>query len=815
MALNKESDHYALFCKYVTYEQVSELKRAVEMLLELRVDAISRELLHETLNLDEGPLLSEGEEDTLFKIISNEQTSGNTKVFHELVETLERDLFSEMMDGGNITNKDDDFVIAPQQNDSFDNIHHSREDNSISGHVLSAAVTEMNEIEQKMQKIKTNISEYMAKKTDMSVLTENYKMLGTCADQLSKNRIAVEKVKINHDELYKDKQRMLRIIQNLKLDISNLNEYLEKLGRDNAELAKRITFFEEENKQMANINKKIEGFKEEAQQRTEQAQLKLVQKAKECEQLTREKNELEVIIRGLKADAPTPSSKPLDDHLLGKETILDLEQAKSTILQFKDNLVYKRKEIEKLTIQSNRYESEVKTLKIDLENLEKESARMKTELKELKERLGISEKQKRDAINNLGVSKLGLSNLNFSKYFEKDKDEGLLGTGYKAMEPDSTNVSVINLKKEVPKVPKLELNATPKAATKSKTPLVEPTPRFFFDEVSQFDAADNPYLDDNPSLVNRPAQSVMRVRESRVTGVLLAFGKVRRDIDLKQDYMNMSSVNFVRKELERLGDTTLKPQTCYSDSIFVFDKNFEKNRCIIMITPHSISFFNIKKSKLIKFYLLKSLKGITISAENFTLSVFHFEKQADLLLESYRRLEMISYANQMLHQNKLPKFDLTVRKRFVIKSGVNMQVLKNIEVTDPDLKIALPYMQDTIRNSKKSGYLNKLKNNWYGTTSTEHFCILSNIGILTFKKYGDRKPTGFQPILGAKVYKEENKKDKKAAQTIHIRYGDDVGTYVAVSVIDAMEWIESIEDLQGEAISSFDTQKEIQQYSKK
>jgi len=814
MALNKESDHYALFCKYVTYEQVSELKRAVEMLLELRVDSISRELLHETLNLDEGPLLSDGEEDTLFKIISNEQRSGVTRVFQELVETLERDLFSEMMDGGNITNKDDDFVIAPQQNDSFDNIHHSREDTKDMSHVLSAAVSEINDIEQKMQKIKTNISEYMAKKSDMSVLTENYKMLGTCIDLLTKNRIAVEKVKINHDELYKDKERMLRIIQNLKLDIGNLNEYLEQLGRDNAELTKRITFFEEENRQMANINKKIEGFKEEAQQRTEQAQLKLVQKAKECEQLIREKNDLEAMIRSLKAENYSPASKPLDDHVPERE-IIDLEQAKSQILQYKDNLVYKRKEIEKLAIQSNRFESEVKTLRIDLENNEKENARMKAELKELKERLGISEKQKRDAINNLGVSKLGLSNLNFSKYFDKDKEEGLLGIGYKAMEPDSTNISVVNLKKETPKIPKLELNTTPKVTTKSKTQQVEPTPRFFFDEVNQFDASDNPYLDENPSLVNRPAQSVMRVRESRVSGVLLAFGKVRRDIDLKQDYVNMSTVSYVRKELERLGDTTLQPQICYSDSIFVFDKNFNKNRCIIVITPHSISFFSVKKSKLIKFYLLKSLKGITISAENFTLSVFHFEKQADLLLESYRRLEMISYANQMLHLNKLPKFDLTVRKRFVIKSGLNLQVLKNIEVTDPNFKITLPFMQDTIRNSKKSGYLSRLKNNWYGTTSTEYFCILSNIGILSFKKYGDRKPTGFQPILGAKVYKEENNKDKKAPLTIHISYGDDISTYVAVSAIDAGEWIESIRDLQREAKSSTDTQKEIQQYTKK
>ena len=145
----------------------------------------------------------------------------------------------------------------------------------------------------------------------------------------------------------------------------------------------------------------------------------------------------------------------------------------------------------------------------------------------------------------------------------------------------------------------------------------------------------------------------------------------------------------------------------------------------------------MRKTKLMKLYLLKSLKGVTISADNFTLSVFQFEKQADILLESYRRLELISYINQMFHSNKLQKFSLVVRKRFIIKNDEKQKIPEKLEVSDPSISINLPFLQEAIRNSKKSGYLWREKKNWFGGHSvTEYFCLLSNIGIIYFKKYG-------------------------------------------------------------------------------
>ena len=78
---------------------------------------------------------------------------------------------------------------------------------------------------------------------------------------------------------------------------------------------------------------------------------------------------------------------------------------------------------------------------------------------------------------------------------------------------------------------------------------------------------------------------------------------------------------------------------------------------------------------------------------------------------------------------------VVVRKRFIIKSDPKQQVPEKIELTDPNLPINMSSLQDTIRNARKAGYLEKQRKHWFmGTTQQEYFCMLCNIGLLLFKK---------------------------------------------------------------------------------
>ncbi len=620
---------------------------------------------------------------------------------------------------------------------------------------------------------------------------------------------------------------------------------------------------------MDSLNKRIEAFKEEAQERTELLQERLISKSKDCELLLRERADLEVRIKTLTANvtslkALTQSQR--EDISKDRETFETLEQANKELLSYKEAIAEKRQEVEDLTLRINKLDSDIKTQNIDLDNEKRLNETLKKELKETKDRLGTLETQKREYINNLGFSKLNLSSLNFSKFFGDNKDIAAGGQSpvfspamgktteakrkvsdsFESKEAPILESPPIKKKIETPKIQILAPQQVPPKDQKSTDEKKEidflgrhETPRFFFDEPPNTTSpADNPYFDDSEKKVPAPVLntfnlgatangnpyvslhdnpyvsrmssvkpmqqgSVLKVRESRVTSMLHQIGGMRDEFNLMQDYIGIGSIDKVAEELQKFGDTTLSATKCYSDSIFLFDKSFKKSRFICVVTSHSVSFFNMRKSKLIKLFFLKSLKGITISSENYTLMVMHFEKQPDLLLESYRRLELIGYINQMIHINKLPKFSLTVRKRFIIKTDIKQQVPDQIELADPNLKVGTPAaLQETLRNAKKGGFLFKQIKNWYGSkTQTEYFCMLSNLGLILFKlPVQPFKPTHFQPLIGSQITMHDK------SPSFSVKVGSETNVYLASSVVEAKEWAKQIEEVAKQNKISRDTE---------
>lgn len=646
---------------------------------------------------------------------------------------------------------------------------------------------------------------YPLRKVEITVLSDNYKLIESAIDKLGKSTSLIHKVKFKHSEYDRERDFMNHTINSLRLEMTKFAEFEQELTNENTELLRRIAFFEEENKQMTSVNRRIESFKEDALAQIDEYKNKFVQKSKECEELQREKADLQTRVKNLSTNLnvlETITDSQREDIHKDKELMVDLEHATRQLVAYKETFAANKREIELLSLQVNKLESEKRTLKIDLENEQQFSTATRKELRELKDRLGELETQKREYINNIGVSKLGISTLNISKFFG-----GTEGAGASAGQPSAAGTTAIpkalekmsgfgaKVGADLPKTSEAnpyfddddfqsppgkvdiqresivnskqtdrELGAseaaelqkkagnpakafgnnlspmTPPGVTKVAAPPVvdflgrHETPKFTFDEHDS-DSKNNPYMD-RPSSI-RPIQSVLRVRDSRLSLVLNMVAGNKNNFDAKQDFMNVSASSKVLDELQRLGDTTLAPGKCYSDTIFVFNSQLKKTKVLIVVTPHSISFFNTKKTQLIKLYVLKSLKGVTISADNFTMSVLHFANQADLLLDSFRRLELISYVNQMFHENKYEKFTLTVRKRFVLKIDPKQQIPEKLEVSDPNLKINLTHQQDAIRNAKKSGYLSKPHKNWYGgTSSLEFFCLLTNLGIVYFKNYG-------------------------------------------------------------------------------
>lgn len=601
---------------------------------------------------------------------------------------------------------------------------------------------------------KTNTSDYLTKSKDVSLLNDTYKFITKSIDQLTKGMKYSERAKVLNNDIARERDHNAFVLNNLKLELNKLTEYDTQLSSENYELVKRAGVFEEQIQMLEQQVKRGDDVRKEMGNAIDDLQEKLLERAKAIEERNKEISRMEVEMKEMKKNIEILDSiNKQYEAKYDAETkdLKDSHDMKNEAVLYKDLYMKSNEENRQYQIANNSLTSLNTMMKSQHDSDAAYIGILKKEIKELKDRINELEVLKNNYLNNLSMSKLQLSNINFSKMFQHETE-----VGHKHEEsPINDRESVVNVVRKIDDVKESkEVKEAMKESNIFDIPRAEKKVEFsginFFavDEGPNSNSSyrNNPYREEeNRSLLKlRPERNSLSVmkdslkfRDSRVSSLLLAMGGYEKSkFDIRQDYMSMSSNSKVVEELNKLGDE-IETSQCYSDTVFLFDKNFKKSRFIIVVTKSSISFFNLKKTRLLKLYQMKSLKGITISANNYTLSVLHFSNQADLLLESYRRLELVLYVNHVFKLTHLNKFEIVVRKRFIIKSDPKQQVPEKIELTDPNLPINMSSLQDTIRNARKAGYLEKQRKHWFmGTTQQEYFCMLCNIGLLLFKKYG-------------------------------------------------------------------------------
>lgn len=287
----------------------------------------------------------------------------------------------------------------------------------------------------------------------------------------------------------------------------------------------------------------------------------------------------------------------------------------------------------------------------------------------------------------------------------------------------------------------------------------------------------------------------------------------------KKDFLNCHTRKKVIKDLQQNGETKFEGE-CMSDFIFLYDKKLKKKRVCILITSQNIYVYDIKNWKLIFTNELNNLTAMSIAARNCTLMSIHFASGSDLMLESYRRIDIILYCAKNMKEMSLPLFKLKIRKNFRQSANPekgkdgkqdNDAPLKDVPLKDVEKAskyMDTGFLQETIRNSKKAGFMRLHKKGLFGHSFTEYFFILSDLGLVYFKSYGDKKAAGFVPLLGGatKTYaKSVFGKDNVFA----VRFANEEVVLQAASKVEEAEWLKIIKDMQDKALTAKDTIKEI------
>jgi hypothetical protein len=143
------------------------------------------------------------------------------------------------------------------------------------------------------------------------------------------------------------------------------------------------------------------------------------------------------------------------------------------------------------------------------------------------------------------------------------------------------------------------------------------------------------------------------------------------DFSLYKDYLNIGGDLAMDQTLSKFGDRDVDG-CCFSDYIWVFDNKMRRKRKRILITGQFIYIFSSgKKPKLLRNYPLASLTQVAISAKNYTLMLLSFKQNYDMLIDSYRRLDIILYMVQRMRYTregeKHPDFKLIYLKNFRLR----------------------------------------------------------------------------------------------------------------------------------------------------
>ena len=204
--------------------------------------------------------------------------------------------------------------------------------------------------------------------------------------------------------------------------------------------------------------------------------------------------------------------------------------------------------------------------------------------------------------------------------------------------------------------------------------------------------------------------------------------------DFKYLYKNI----YIKKLFDQNNDK-LNPMKFLSDEIYIISNNYQKKQKGILSISDSFIYLLKANSKMscINKISNKLLNSISISSRNCNLIIFNYEKNSDIVIETYRRIEILKFIKDILNLQKVK-----------INIIHNYSKKKQGEVESKIAKI-ITYSPN-YENTQKFGTLYKYQENFFGAKFQERFVVLCCLGLMYFDEY-EKIPKVIIPIIGTTI----------------------------------------------------------------
>lgn len=650
----------------------------------------------------------------------------------------------------------------------------------------------------------------------------------------------LEEQNVQTIQLNQEKDKLTRRIQQLDIEMKSFNDAHEEILMQNSEYYEKMARFEEIMSQIeedkSSLDKKLTSLEDQNLELTRRTQNLTSELNQQKNQNAQQEKTIAALREQIKVNESINDYKDKEAQE-GMEANQRVELLEAEIKELKKSLQEEKTRIEEKEGEAEGAQIETNQVKEELKKEREFVAGLRKEIHELRQKYADSMETRKQDLN--------VSNLMTSKMFNYYKNRESVNNATPNVPP---NLDKISLESAVRR-PTNNGSESPLKAASNKNPYLDdddangdsdPRPFGNLDNPT----SENPKKDQAPKEISQPKDtseglnfrslpepikanlrdSTMLVRESHFGHFLSAMGG--NNFSKKKDYLDICSNSKIRAEVfKKEGRVDLTE--CFSDYIFLYNKKLVKSRHLIVITAANIYILSLKH-RLLYSSPLSSLSNVSMACNNCTLLALTLtgsQKSKDIvLIESYRRIEVIVYCARGLRDKGLALFKLKVRQDFKAKSGnKNGRTTKkgDAEEDDAPLKdipqkeiqkskknVEKSFLKETIRNAKKSGYLKILKKGIFSTSFQEYFFVLCDLGLLYFRRYDDKRVSGFIPVLGASI-KMYPKSTFGKQNVFSVRFLEEETILQAVSKVDLEEWSKILKETQEKGLTGKDTMKEI------
>ena len=213
----------------------------------------------------------------------------------------------------------------------------------------------------------------------------------------------------------------------------------------------------------------------------------------------------------------------------------------------------------------------------------------------------------------------------------------------------------------------------------------------------------------------------------------------------KKKYMNIGHYDFRYlykdsniKKLFNINKEKINPMKFLTDEVYIISNNYLKKQKAILVI--SSSFFYLLKATItmpcITKLDIKSLNSIFISSRNCNLIYFAFENSVDIIIETYRRLEILKFIKGIKEKN----IKINISHNFAPKKSdvINLKKTKIFKYTP------------NFENAIKLGILYKFQENFFINKFHERLVALCGLGLMYFEE-NDKCPKAVIPIIGSTI----------------------------------------------------------------